>query len=117
MCGVYDLDGPDEAGKCRARLWLEGQEEPGGRAVLSWRGLRAMSDGEGLLVGGKELRPRGRKGSPQSTPRRPNVLGNRVHFGEDGGWGGSLSEAGAGMESSAHGGQSAREGEAEAIDI
>ena len=83
MCGVYDSDGPDEAGECRARLWLEGQEEPGGRAVLSWQGLRAVSDGEGLLVGGKELRPRGRKGSPQSTPRRPNVLGNRVHFGED----------------------------------
>lgn len=53
VCGVYDLDGPDESGKCRARLWLEGQEEPGGRAVLSWQGLRAMSDGEGLLVGGE----------------------------------------------------------------
>lgn len=33
------------------------------------------------------------------------------------GWGGSLSEAGAGMESSAQGGQHAREGEAGAIDI
>lgn len=41
MCGLYDLDGPDEAGECRARLWLEGQEASGRRAVLSWRGLRA----------------------------------------------------------------------------
>ena len=47
VCGVYDSDGPDEAGECRARLWLEEQEEPGGRAVLSWQGLRAVSDVEG----------------------------------------------------------------------
>ena len=58
-------------------------EELGGRAVLSWRGLRDMGDRERLLVRGKELRPRGRKGSRQSTPRRPDVLGTRVHFGED----------------------------------
>ena len=56
MCGVYDSDGADEAGECRARLWLEGQEEPGGRVVLSCGGLRNMGDG-GLLEGGKELRP------------------------------------------------------------
>ena len=54
--GVYDSDGADEAGECRARLWLEGQEEPGGRAILSCGGLRDMGDG-GLLEGGKELRP------------------------------------------------------------
>ena len=58
-------------------------EEPGGRAVLSCGGLRDTGDGEGLLVRGKELRPRRRKGSRQSTPRRPDVLGTRVHFGED----------------------------------